>query len=407
MEVVMARHPSALSQWIAQVSTQLGHLSKTEALVLALYSFGMVVVGQCGTTSIACFLAMVLNQKEDTLRQRLRESLYDAQDKRGAKRHELDVTRCFAPLLSWVLRWWANEEKRLALALDATTLGQRFTVLAISVLYRGCAIPVAWVVLPATQKGAWMPHWKRLLRMLRGVVPADWTVIVLADRGLYSKTLYRAIQRNAWHPLLRINAQGKFRLVGEDRFRPLSSLVPGPRTVWRGEVDCFVTAAARLRGTLLARWDEGFDTPWLLVTDLAPNQADSVWYGLRAWIEQGFKDGKRGGFRWEQTKMTDPARATRLWLVMALATLWTLSVGGETEARLTASGLSSPLPPPDMSPRPRRLSCFKRGWLTILAALLRHLPIPLGRFRPAPWPVSRFSPVVLDLLCQGAHCVYY
>jgi hypothetical protein len=367
----------------------------------------MVMVGQSGQASIACFLALVLGKSENTLRQQLRESLYDAADKRGRQRRAVDVTLCFAPLLGWVLSWWASVEKRLALALDATTLGQRFTVLVISVLYRGCAIPVAWVVLPATQPGAWMPHWKRLLRCLRGVVPGDWTVIVLTDRGLYAQPLYRAIQRNGWHPLMRINAQGKFRLVGEDRFRGLSSLVPARRTVWRGEVDCFVSPAARVRATLLTRWDDGFDTPWLLLTDLAPNQADSVWYGLRGWIEQGFKDCKRGGWRWEQTKMTDPARATRLWLVIALATLWTLSVGGETQNHLTASGLDDPLPPPDAAARPRRLSCFKRGWLLILAALLHHFPLPVGRFCPDPWPRSRFSPAVLDLLCQGAHCVFY
>jgi hypothetical protein len=42
-----------------------------------------------------------------------------------------------------VLSLWPADEPRLALALDATTLKKRFTVLAISVLYRGCAIPVA------------------------------------------------------------------------------------------------------------------------------------------------------------------------------------------------------------------------------------------------------------------------
>ncbi len=71
----------------------------------------------------------------------------------------------------------------MALALDATTLGQRFTVLCISVLVRGCAIPVAWKVLPYNQKGSWQPHWEGLLEALRGSIPAEWEVLVLADRG--------------------------------------------------------------------------------------------------------------------------------------------------------------------------------------------------------------------------------
>jgi len=50
----------------------------------------------------------------------------------------------------------------------------------------------------------------------------------------------------------------------------------------------------RLNCTLLARWDEGYTDPWPLLTDLAPRAGEACWYGLRAWIEQGFKIIKRG-----------------------------------------------------------------------------------------------------------------
>ena len=92
------------------------------------------------------------------------------------------MERCFAPLLAWVVRWWAGTQ--LALAVDATTVGQRFVVLVVSVVYRGCAIPVAWTVLPATEKHAWRGEWLRMLRQVRTVVPRRFFVIVLADRGL-------------------------------------------------------------------------------------------------------------------------------------------------------------------------------------------------------------------------------
>ena len=49
-----------------------------------------------------------------------------------------------------VLAWWPETQHELAL--DATTLGQRFTVLCVSVLVRGCAIPVAWKVLAYNQR---------------------------------------------------------------------------------------------------------------------------------------------------------------------------------------------------------------------------------------------------------------
>ena len=105
----------------------------------------------------------------------------------------------------------------MALALDATTLGTRFTVLALSVVYRGCAIPVAWTVLVATAKHAWRREWLRMLRQVRRAVPRSWTVIVLADRGLYARWLFRRITRVGWHPFLRINTGGTFRPQGQVR----------------------------------------------------------------------------------------------------------------------------------------------------------------------------------------------
>jgi hypothetical protein len=50
------------------------------------------------------------------------------------------------------------------------------------------------------------PHGEALLGHLQGSVPADWTVLVLADRGLYARWLCTTIQALGWHPfLLRID----------------------------------------------------------------------------------------------------------------------------------------------------------------------------------------------------------
>jgi hypothetical protein len=285
--------------------------------------------------------------------------------------------------------------------MDASTLGKRFTILSISVVYRGCAIPVAWKVLPACKKGAWRPHWIALLKTLAPAVPADWTVIVMADRGLYARWFYQQIKQQRWHPFLRINIQGNVRPNGMAQFRPLTSLVPTVGSVWCGTVTCFSSPEAQLSCTILARWDEGYTDPWIIVTDLAPEAASVVWYGMRTWIEAGFKDAKRGGWHWEQTKMTDPDRATRLWLAIALATLWVVSVGGQADDSLPSSTLDDlPLTHiarrrPTKRSRPRLLSCFRRGVLVILTRLIAGEAIPIGRFRPEPWPqetpLSRFT----------------
>ncbi len=51
---------------------------------------------------------------------------------------------------------------------------------------------------------------------LAEVVPADWTVLVMADRGLYAAWLYQAIQANGWHPFLRVKKALSFRAEGEE-----------------------------------------------------------------------------------------------------------------------------------------------------------------------------------------------
>ena len=130
----------------------------------------------------------------------------------------------------------------------------------------------------------------------------------------------------------------------------------------------------------------------MLLTDLAPSAGEACWYGLRAWIEQGFKITKRGGWQWQRTRMSDPQRAARLWLAVAVATLWLLSVGGLAEERVPVSTLL-PLPADGLpTSRPRRatqlrlVSVFRRGWIAILVTLLNQRRLPQGRFKPEPWP---------------------
>jgi len=385
-------HPEPLSQWTETVSTAFPKLSGPQAKVLAYWSYGMVIAKSCGITLVCATLALQLGCSEASLVQRLREWCYGAQDKKGEKRRELDVSTCFAPLLKWILAWWPADQPRLALALDATTLKKRFTVLCISVVYRGCAIPVAWKVVGAEEKGAWQPYWLALLQQLAGCVPQDWTVIVMSDRGLYAPWLYAKIVELGFHPFMRINKQGNVRPQQEATFRSLASLAPRVGSAWCGQVDCFSQETSRLQCTLLARWDEGYEEVWLIVTDLAPEQATVVWYGMRSWIEGGFKDTKRGGWHWHQTKMVDPKRAERLWLAIAVATLWVVSVGGEADAHLPVSSLEA-LPQTHVArrkatgrSRPRMLSCFARGIVIIVATLIRGDGLVVGRFLPEPWP---------------------
>ena len=351
----------------------------------------MVMAESCGLSSVSSGLGLLLGVKENSVRQRIREWYYGKEDKRGEGRCEIEVGSSFVPLLHWILSWWPAGEKRLALAMDATQLKDCLAVLVVSVVYRGCAIPIAWRVLPKNQKGSWKDLWLELFSHFQGVIPEDWEVIVMADRGLYARWLFEAIQNCHWHPYLRINRKVFFRPQAEKEFRALYQAFQNVGCTWTGKGTCFKTNS--LEVTLLVQWEEGYPEPWLVLTDLAPEAARPCWYGLRAWIECGFKHIKSAGWQWQHTRIRDPERATRFWLALAVATLWVLSVGGQADAQLSACSLET-LPENHITRRrPRKtasgsrlLSCFQRGRLILLTAFIAQRKLPLGRFIPEPWP---------------------
>jgi hypothetical protein len=135
----------------------------------------------------------------------------------------------------------------------------------------------------------------------------------------------------------------------------------------------------------------------VIVTDLPPQQTQGAWYRLRAWIEGGFKDYKRGQWRWHHTKMLDPARAERLWLALAVSTLGVVGVGSQAEVSRPAKHLEQ-LPPRHVArqtagsgtkgPRGRDLSCVTRGRLCLLAAVWRGEEWPPAALWPEEWPAQ-------------------
>lgn len=352
-------------------ATFLPQLRPAERSGLALWVVGLLIAESCCERTLLTKLAP-LGYAAHALRARLREWLYDGADRAAPCTTRLEVADCFAPLLRWVLAWWGGSI--LPLAIDATSLRDRLVVLSISVLYRGSAIPVAWVVLPHRGQDAWVPHLERLLTTLAPAVPTTMTVLVMTDRGLWSPTLWRQICALGWHPLMRIRPDATFAPSGQRRQRA-RTLVPGAGWCWVGTGIAYKERAKRLAATLVVVWGTGQKEPWLLLTDLPPEGVEGSWYGLRIWVELGFRALKSLGWHWERTRRTDPARIARHWLVLAVATLLDVAVGTRLEEAdwrgLPPGRLRRRCTPPPA--RTRGTSVFARGlaWL--------HLQVLRGR----------------------------
>src|SRR5208282_6360041 len=128
---------------------------------------------------------------------------------------------------------------------------------------------------------------------------------------------------------------------------------------------------------------------------------------------------KSQGWQWQKRRMTDPDRASRLWLVLAVATRYVLAVGGEADAADT-DDQTRPLPPfasgtkravepvaggRNRTRRPvaarvpsqraplrrasgtkqRILSVFRRGMTVLSAVMFAGHALPKPPWKPEPW----------------------
>ena len=233
-------------------------------------------------------------------------------------------------------------------------------ILSISVLYKGRAIPVAWRVLRKS-KQEWNPIWEQLLSVLAPAFPEGVQVLVLADRGLYSPGLFAYIRQLGAHPLMRVNGDGGVLVEGGTEWQMLHDLVPCPDTHWKGRCRVFKTNS--LDATVLAVWARGMREAWIVLTDLPPCEASVIWYRYRSWIEQGFRDLKRLGWSCHRTLVQEAGRLERLWLALAVATLWVMWYGTDEDVARRVWGKL-------WGKRRRVVSVFRKGWLLVWLEVL-------------------------------------
>ncbi len=344
--------------------------------VLALWVKGTVLAHNGCLDSTAAALDM--HGGFETLRRELREWTCDDADRlvSWGPGTEVDAAACFPELLRWILDLWtpgegdSATETSLVLALDPTHQRDEWVALAVSVVYREQAIPVAWHVVRADAPESWMAHYRRLLGLLAPAVPAGMPVHVLCDRGLDSRDLWARIRELGWHPVLRYSPHVTFRPTGGDRV-PVRSLGGGPGTFWVGASEAF--GEEPLPGTLIVLHAQDCEEPWVLLTDTPPEHTGASLYACRHWIEQGFRGLKRGGWQWGRTRRRDPVRVARHLLVLAVATLLAVAYGTRRE-QARARGLPPgrlrrpPTRAPSKPRGPRRFSVLRQG-----AACLRRL----------------------------------
>src|SRR5437879_6483509 len=95
--------PLQLTQWHQTLKDRFPELPARVVFVLALYSFGVILVHVSGLSTVTLFLSQLLGWPYHALRKRLSEFYKEASAKsgvkQGGKRRDFDVSTCFGPLL--------------------------------------------------------------------------------------------------------------------------------------------------------------------------------------------------------------------------------------------------------------------------------------------------------------------
>jgi hypothetical protein len=212
----------------------------------------------------------------------------------------------------------------LLIVFDGSVVGRGCIALMASVLYKGRALRVAYLVI-AGKKGHFPEHMHRaLLAQITALIPQGARVRLLGDGEFDGTGFLHSIHQQGWQYVCRTACDTRVR-VGETSGN-LHDLVPVQNTMFVIE-GAHITGALYGPVTALIVWEQPYEQPLYLVTNMAEAEAGLAAYRKRCHIETFFNDQKSRGFQLHKSHVSDPARVARLLLAACLAYLWVVYSG--------------------------------------------------------------------------------
>ena len=301
-----------LYQWTEMIDKAFPTLGRWQKRTLALFSYGVLLAHSCTLSMVSRHLSGKAHSSR--LERRLQRWLAN---------ERVRLPSLWGLWVGWVLRLWGSAP--LLVLVDETKLGAHLAVMLVGVAYQSSAIPLLWraYVPDDYPEEGQVALLSGLLDGLRTLIPCQQSVLLLADRGLGTSPLWQQrLSDSGWWYLLRVQGSTRIRLANQ-RPRRLSHLVSyGQR--WSGRGQVFKKAGWQWKWVYLV-WEVGYAQPWCLLS----NQAglDPALYSRRFHQECSFRDLKSDGFQWQRSQVWLPTHVERLLLVLALATLWSLTEG--------------------------------------------------------------------------------
>jgi hypothetical protein len=276
------------------------------------------------------------------------------------------------------------EGHKIYLALDSSSLWDEFVLVRVSLIYRGRALPLSWVILKQQSTMVAFEKYKHILKEAAAILPKACCVILLADRGFDDNDLFCAARDLGWGFRIRLKKSLRVYRVSKPclsvgRLMPAKGHALFLHKVWItdrrfGPVNLALAHVQTRNG-----YEE-----WAILSDDPTDLHTFDEYGLRFDLEENFLDDKSAGFQLESGEIRDADALARLGLVLATATLYLVSTG----TTVVMLGLRSRID----THWHRGLSYFQIGWRWIRYALA-HLEYlhPFFFLDPGPDPFPVFA----------------
>jgi hypothetical protein len=234
----------------------------------------------------------------------------------------------YPPLLQVALEDWKPGE-RMYVAIDTSVLSKGYVLIRTSLIYRGRALPIAWRVFQHNSASVSYADYEIVLKQTRDALPQKMIIVLLADRGFLHRELVLFARQAGWHYRIRIKANivvhlQDRRVVAVGKLRPPKGAAHFYHHVriLGEEIGPVHLALA----TPIPEEGKKVD-PWYVVSDEPTDVTTLDEYSLRFDIEENFLDDKSNGFQVESSKLDDASAISRLFLILAIATLHCTSVG--------------------------------------------------------------------------------
>ena len=240
----------------------------------------------------------------------------------------ITAERYFVPYAEVLLAQLAFQT--LVLVIDGSVVGRGCVALMIHVVYKGRALPLAWVVRRGKKGHFPAALHIALITQVQELIPPGAHVVVLGDGEFDGTDLQHTLQEAGWSYVVRTGShvtaswQGvPFRLDTIGWCIKPGTLVAFPEAA--------MTREAYGPILLLCCWAKGYKGPLYLVTNIASADEACRLYAKRFRIETFFSDQKSRGFHLHKSHISESTRLARLLLAACLAYIWIVYLGALCE----------------------------------------------------------------------------